>query len=274
MTALYTAAARQPSGRRAGYLLGFAMGGFFDGILLHQILQWHHLLSSIQTGPLGSLRMQVTVDGWFHALMYLVAALGLWHLWRDSTTSHGRVSTTRGLWPAFWVGFGVWHMVDAVFSHWITGIHRIRMDSDVPLVWDLMWFVVFGVVPALFGWWKQSNDKDGGKPHAPGPGPLRGLIGLVLAAGLANLFPLRGNNDTTVVALSQGASAVEFFDTLEKNQARIVWAGADDVWVVKGLSGAARLQLYRAGAVYVSGTAAPSGCAAWIDSTPVSPSVI
>ena len=35
--------------RRAGLLLGFAMGGFFDGILLHQILQWHHLLSAIQT---------------------------------------------------------------------------------------------------------------------------------------------------------------------------------------------------------------------------------
>lgn len=28
----------------AGYLLGFALGGFFDGILLHQVLQWHHLL--------------------------------------------------------------------------------------------------------------------------------------------------------------------------------------------------------------------------------------
>lgn len=27
----------------AGGLLGFALGGFFDGILLHQVLQWHHL---------------------------------------------------------------------------------------------------------------------------------------------------------------------------------------------------------------------------------------
>lgn len=30
---------------RWGAALGFALGGFFDGILLHQILQWHHLLS-------------------------------------------------------------------------------------------------------------------------------------------------------------------------------------------------------------------------------------
>ncbi|WP_272547883.1 DUF2243 domain-containing protein [Acidovorax sp. NCPPB 3576] len=26
-----------------GYLLGFSLGVFFDGIVLHQILQWHHL---------------------------------------------------------------------------------------------------------------------------------------------------------------------------------------------------------------------------------------
>jgi Predicted membrane protein len=32
----------------ARYALGFGLGGFFDGILLHQILQWHHLLSGIE----------------------------------------------------------------------------------------------------------------------------------------------------------------------------------------------------------------------------------
>lgn len=30
-----------------GILLGLSLGGFFDGILLHQILQWHHLLSLV-----------------------------------------------------------------------------------------------------------------------------------------------------------------------------------------------------------------------------------
>ena len=33
----------------AGYSLGFGIGGFFDGILLHQVLQWHHLLSGKRT---------------------------------------------------------------------------------------------------------------------------------------------------------------------------------------------------------------------------------
>jgi uncharacterized membrane protein len=29
-------------------LLGLGLGGFFDGIVLHQILQWHHMLSAVK----------------------------------------------------------------------------------------------------------------------------------------------------------------------------------------------------------------------------------
>ena len=52
--------------RWSGYLLGFALGGFFYGILLHQILQWHHLLSAINS---MDIRFQVAADGYFHAFM-------------------------------------------------------------------------------------------------------------------------------------------------------------------------------------------------------------
>jgi uncharacterized membrane protein len=31
-----------------GILLGSGLGGFIDGILLHQILQWHNMLSSVR----------------------------------------------------------------------------------------------------------------------------------------------------------------------------------------------------------------------------------
>jgi uncharacterized membrane protein len=29
-----------------GVLIGIGLGGFVDGIVLHQILQWHHMLTS------------------------------------------------------------------------------------------------------------------------------------------------------------------------------------------------------------------------------------
>lgn len=257
--------------QRSGYLLGFAMGGFFDGILLHQILQWHHLLSAIQTGPLGSLRAQVTVDGWFHALMYVVAAGGLWQLYRLRALPNG--VSLRRLWPAFLMGFGAWHIIDAVFSHWITGIHRIRMDSSVPIVWDLAWFVIFGMLPFLLGWRNRSGGLD-----TPGHGgsftTLCLAVALIGAAAVVNIFPIRGNNGTTVVALSSGVPASTVFHALEGAQATIVWTGdRGGVWVIKDLPLQNRLALYASGALYVSGTTAPAGCAAWLQLSPRLPAV-
>ena len=44
------AARQRPAGdclKWPGLWVGLSLGGFFDGILLHQILQWHHLLSGV-----------------------------------------------------------------------------------------------------------------------------------------------------------------------------------------------------------------------------------
>lgn len=128
-------------------VLGFALGGFFDGILLHQILQWHHLLSLMP--DVSSLRFQVLWDGYFHALMYAIAALGLWGLWRARNEGTGPWGLqTLG---AILLGFGVWQFVDSVLSHWILGIHRVKLDSPSPLMWDLIWFFAFALVPMLLG---------------------------------------------------------------------------------------------------------------------------
>ena len=93
----------------AGAILGFALGGFFDGILLHQILQWHHLLSLV--AGMGDLRTQVLWDGYFHALMYLIAAAALWGLW----SAHRRGALPEGwaLAGALLVGFCLLYTSDA-----------------------------------------------------------------------------------------------------------------------------------------------------------------
>jgi hypothetical protein len=35
----------------AGILFGLGLGGFFDGTVLHQVLQWHHMLTSAGCSP-------------------------------------------------------------------------------------------------------------------------------------------------------------------------------------------------------------------------------
>ena len=43
---LIAAVARRSRLESAGVALGMGLGGFIDGIVLHQLLQWHNLFSS------------------------------------------------------------------------------------------------------------------------------------------------------------------------------------------------------------------------------------
>ena len=56
--------------RAPGILLGIGLGGFVDGIVLHQILQWHHMLTSEGDYPpttVAGLETNTLWDGLFHA---------------------------------------------------------------------------------------------------------------------------------------------------------------------------------------------------------------
>ncbi|GAB1511277.1 hypothetical protein JCM33774_33190 [Actinophytocola sp. KF-1] len=63
-----------------GTILGIGLGGFVDGILLHQLLQWHHVLSSVDgysPDTLPGLRMNTVGDGLFHTVTWLAVLVGL-----------------------------------------------------------------------------------------------------------------------------------------------------------------------------------------------------
>ena len=62
--------------------MGAGLGGFLDGIVLHQILQWHHLLTDEGDFPMDTvqgLKDNTVADGFFH-----VATLG-----RSRSRHHG-----------------------------------------------------------------------------------------------------------------------------------------------------------------------------------------
>jgi uncharacterized membrane protein len=68
---------------RAGLVLGAGFGGFADGIILHQILGWHHLICyTVDCHPtsIEQLQSENTQDGFFH--------LGLWPQHRCGARSH------------------------------------------------------------------------------------------------------------------------------------------------------------------------------------------
>lgn len=152
--------ARQ-SVRTPGLLLGLGMGGFVDGIVLHQILQWHQMLSETDEyggGTLGDMEVNVMADGFFHAATWVLVALGLATLWRVTRTGLVR-RTWRSLLGWMLVGWGVFNLVEGVINHHILQIHRVRPDAANPLAWDLG-FLAFGVLLVAGGWALQRLDHD------------------------------------------------------------------------------------------------------------------
>jgi uncharacterized membrane protein len=251
---------------RAGYLIGFALGGFFDGVLLHQILQWHHLLSALPAEALRDLRMQVFADGVFHALMYVIGAAGLWMLYRARRDFSG-ARADRILLGATLIGFGAWHVLDALVSHWLLGIHRIRMDVGNPLAWDIGWLVVFGLTPLFAGFaLRRRHPRDAAIPDRRGASRAvaLGLAACTAIAGAWAALPdgSRGDRGTVTVVLRPDVRAGEFLSTLD---ARVLWSdAAGGVWVLAADGRGSALDLYRRGAMWVSGTLAPAGCFAWV----------
>ena len=181
--------------RAPAFWLGFALGGFFDGILLHQVLQWHHLLSL--WAPVKDLRFHVMWDGVFHAAHYAIAALALVVLWRRR---HEAAQEGAGRLMAGWasLGFAGWHVLDVVLNHWILRMHRTRLDVDDPLVWDLG-LLGIGVAAGVIGWLILRRTGT-----AAGRGAAAGLAALTLAAAPAAVPPPRDPDPLVAELLGGG----------------------------------------------------------------------
>lgn len=243
---------------RWAVLLGFALGGFFDGILLHQVLQWHHFLSLVPDS--GDLARQVLWDGLFHLSTYALSMLALAGLWRSRRSADD--ATTRRLLAALAIGFGLWNVVDVAGAHWVLGIHRVRVDAPSPLAWDLGWLAAFGLVPLLVGAALFRGPRPPLRPAHPGAVAL--VLLCVLTAGAA-AWASRPPSDQrfTTVTFGPNVRPEQVMTAIAAADARLVWADAAMRVVVLDVAPERRLSFYRRGALLVGGGGA-AGCADWI----------
>ncbi|HEX2543559.1 MAG TPA: DUF2243 domain-containing protein [Ramlibacter sp.] len=244
--------------RWGAFIVGLALGGFFDGILLHQVLQWHHFLSNVQSPAVQDIRVQILADGLFHVLMYFVAAVGLVKLWRAREQCAQPGSGTL-LWGSALLGFCIWHFIDVVVAHWVIGIHRVRVDSPNPLLWDLLWLSVFGALPLLLVWKLLRGGGSG-----TGGGRAAATLGVAaLLAGPIAAWP-SGDSDQVVVLFAPGVSSTSAFNALAQVDARVLWVdGSGGMWAVQLPDPALARSLYGKGALLVSNSSLPLGCFGW-----------
>jgi uncharacterized membrane protein len=133
----------------AALLLGVGLGGFFDGILLHQILQWHNMLSSkIPPTDLVSMKYNMVWDGLFHALTWTVTCVGVGLLWRAARREDVDASG-RNLVGGLSLGWGIFNFVEGVIDHQVLGIHHVHPGAN-ELAWDVG-FLASGVLLVLLG---------------------------------------------------------------------------------------------------------------------------
>ena len=100
--------------RGPGILLGVGLGGFVDGIVLHQILQWHHMLTGHDDYPattVAGLETNTLWDGLFHAATWVAVAVGIWILWRRTTDWRWAISG-RAFVGWMLVGWGLFNLVE------------------------------------------------------------------------------------------------------------------------------------------------------------------
>ncbi|WP_052465908.1 DUF2243 domain-containing protein [Mobilicoccus massiliensis] len=150
-----------------GILLGLGLGGFVDGILFHQILQLHHMLSSADTAniDIGSypvtsvhgLQINTLWDGFFHTFTWLCVLSGLGLLYARVTSSRGRVWASRTLWGWILAGWGIFNLVEGVVDHHVLGIHHV-VSGPYQTVADIT-FLVAGALLVAAGWALQRSGR-------------------------------------------------------------------------------------------------------------------
>jgi uncharacterized membrane protein len=120
----------------AGMLIGAGMGGFVDGIVLHQILQWHNMISSrLPPSNLIDAKVNMFWDGLFHAAVWLMTAAGLGCLWRARAQMQ-----TLFAGPIFMggllLGWGLFNTVEGAINHLWLGLHHVNETVLNPLPYD------------------------------------------------------------------------------------------------------------------------------------------
>ncbi len=130
-------------------MLGVGLGGFADGIVLHQILQWHNMLSSVvPPTTTEAMRTNLRADGFFHLATWITTVLGVWMLWQAGQRVTGFPSP-RWFVGQFFIGWGVFNFIEGVIAHQILGIHHVRGRPDFD--WDYGFLLLAGLGFIFFG---------------------------------------------------------------------------------------------------------------------------
>jgi uncharacterized membrane protein len=138
--------------RLAGLLLGLGLGGFVDGIALHQIAHWHNMLSAkVPPVDMRAMKVNMVADGWFHAGVWVLTLAGVLLLWSAARTE-APLPPVRWLLGLLMGGWGLFNLVEGLVDHHLLQLHHVRdLPVHVP-AYDYLFLAVGGVGFMALGW--------------------------------------------------------------------------------------------------------------------------
>ena len=136
----------------AGIILGVGLGGFIDGIALHQIAQWHNMGSAVvPPTAMDTMAQNMRWDGYFHAATLLFTIAGVFMLWSDGQVglSPRRARTLVG---QMILGWGLFNLLEGIIDHHLLELHHVRdLPAHVP-AYDWVFLGVGGLLFIVVGW--------------------------------------------------------------------------------------------------------------------------
>jgi uncharacterized membrane protein len=138
---------------RAGFVLGAGFGGLADGIVLHSILGWHHLICAgatvyCQPTSIDQLKRENTQDGYFDLVLYIVLLAGTAMLFRAARLA-GPAGNGRVLLGSMLAGCGLFNFLEGLVNHQILGLHHVLPGSPHQFLFDMLYLangaLFFGV---------------------------------------------------------------------------------------------------------------------------------
>ncbi|WP_100408023.1 DUF2243 domain-containing protein [Bacillus solitudinis] len=116
----------------SGILFGLGLIAFFDEVVFHQLLRWHHFYDK-STTDLG-----LFSDGLFHAFSWFATIAGLF-LFADLRRRNG-LWLTRW-WGGVFLGAGFFQLYDGIVQHKLLQLHQIRYVENV-VIYDFIWNMI------------------------------------------------------------------------------------------------------------------------------------
>ena len=142
--------ARSRGATAPGLVLGVGLGGLVDGWLLHQILQWHNMLSArIPPTSMAAMRENMTADGFFDAGSWAIVLAGVVMLW--AAGRRGETPGGRRFAGQLVAGWGLFNLVEGIVDHHLLQLHHVvDVPVHVPLD-DWLFLAVGGVLFLVVG---------------------------------------------------------------------------------------------------------------------------